>query len=146
MDETIYCGNNRNILGPDIRVGTNYECLRRGIGGALRQPVDPSYMLPYEPIYDTPRLWCGMDEDNLPDGYDAIGIPPQCLSRGWGIGLAINASRARRARTGRKTTRKSRQKRTSKRRKSQKQTSKRRKSHRRTTTKRKKSRRMSRVR
>ena len=122
----IYCGNNGNILGPDIRAGTNYECLRRGIGGALRQPVDPSYMLPYAPLYDTPRIWCGMDEDNLPAGYDAVGVPPQCLSRGWGIGLAINASRARRG--------------TSRRRKTKKQKTKQRKA-RRTKTKQRKARR-----
>ena len=148
----IYCGNNGNILGPDVRAGTNYECLRRGIGGALRQPVDPSYMLPYAPLYDTPKIWCGMDEDNLPAGYDAIGVPPQCLSRGWGIGLAINASRARRVTSRRRKTKKKKTKRRktkqrkarrtkTKRRKSRRTKTKRRKSRRRTKTKRRKSRR-----
>ena len=139
---TTYCGKNRNMLGPTVIQGTNYGCLRRGIGGGLHhRPINPDYLVPYSPLYDLPNLWCGISP-TVPPGYDAMGTPPQCLTKGWGIGMTMAAEQQ--ADTPTAASRQGRSKNVkSRRRKSQKSKTKRRSKSRRKSKRRSKSRRKS---
>jgi hypothetical protein len=90
----IYCGN--NALHPDLlngnkRMGTRYECMKKGIGTGLNLPYDEDFNNPYVAIDDT-KIFCG-DKNILPEGYDRFGNCPQCLQKGVGIGKKIKAER-----------------------------------------------------
>ena len=90
----IYCGNKENftgLLSGTHILGTNYQCLRKGIGIGKNQPYDSSYNSPYEPVDDR-KYYCGNSHD-IPDGtYFAMGSPSKCLSIGVGVGKSIKAS------------------------------------------------------
>lgn len=79
----LFCGNNRNNAN-GRRLGTKYECLRKGIFVGYNMPVDPDYLTPYDPI-DTRKIYCGKKR-RLPNNYDYLGNAPLCLSRGVGLG------------------------------------------------------------
>jgi hypothetical protein len=89
-----YCGNNANfqglITGTHI-VGTNYQCLRKGIGVGKNLPYDESFSGNYTPI-DPRTFYCG-NSDVIPNnmGYFAVGWPAKCLQTGIGIGKARKA-------------------------------------------------------
>ena len=94
----MYCGNNR--LSPQIvidgdRIGTRYECLKKGIGIGKNLPFDPAYAVGYKPI-DKTKIYCGKKK-RKPAGYDRMGSPPACLQIGVGIGKRIRAKQKRRA-------------------------------------------------
>lgn len=85
----IYCGNNLNdpkLKSRTHNIGTNYQCLRKGIGVGINLPYDPAYSRPYRPI-DNRKFYCGKSR-RLPSrsGYFAIGSPSKCLQKGIGIG------------------------------------------------------------
>lgn len=89
-----YCGNNLNypglINGTHI-VGTNYECLRRGIGIGSNLPYDGDYAGLYAPV-DPRKFYCGNDVVLPPaGGYFAQGSPSKCLQIGVGIGKSQRA-------------------------------------------------------
>lgn len=90
----IYCGNNLNYTGltnGTHTLGTNYQCLRKGIGRGLHLPYDPSYNGVYAPV-DNRRYYCG-NSPVLPAGgnHFAIGSPSKCLSVGIGVGKSQRA-------------------------------------------------------
>jgi hypothetical protein len=92
------CTNNRNH--PDLvvglkRIGTRYECLKRGIGLGRNLPFDPSYAVDYDPI-DRTRTYCGL-QNRKPMGYNRMGSPSSCLRTGVGIGRRMRALQGRRA-------------------------------------------------
>ena len=92
----IYCGNNLNdpkLTSGTHNIGTNYQCLRKGIGVGINLPYDPSYSRPYIPI-DNRKFYCGKSR-RLPRGrgYFAIGSPSKCLQKGVGIGKKQIANR-----------------------------------------------------
>jgi hypothetical protein len=92
--DNIYCGN--NALHPDLlngtkRMGTRYECMRKGVGTGLNLPYDEEFNNDYEPIDDR-KIFCG-DRNILPEGYDRFGNAPQCLQKGVGIGKKIKVQR-----------------------------------------------------
>lgn len=91
----VICVNNavdpRLVAGTHI-LGTNYQCLRKGIGRGRNMPIDPAYAGPYVPI-DGRRFYCGTN-DILPPGYFAIGSASKCVSKGIGIGKAQRAAAA----------------------------------------------------
>jgi len=98
----VYCGSNR--LYPQRtghRLGSRYECFRKGIGVGLHLPDDPEYKYPYQPV-DERKLYCG-NAGILPFGYDLMGSPAMCLRRGVGVGKKLKMSRK-----GKKKGRKSR--------------------------------------
>ena len=75
----IYCGNSANYPGlknGSYRIGSNYECLRKGIGIGKNLPYDKNFSLPYKPI-DNRKFYCGKSKI-LPAGYFAIGSPSKC--------------------------------------------------------------------
>ena len=78
----MYCGNNALKLGPNVRQGTPYECLRRGIGLGMHSE-EPS--VPYRPINPS-TIYCG--NGFPPDGKTA-GTPSQCIQKGYGAGLSM---------------------------------------------------------
>jgi len=83
----MYCGNNRlhrNLTNGSVRLGTRYECLKKGIVTGLNMPYDDDYSYDYEPIDDT-KIYCG-NNDQLPENYDMFGNLPACLRKGIGIG------------------------------------------------------------
>jgi hypothetical protein len=88
-----YCGNNGNfpglINGTHV-IGTNYECLRKGVYVGSHLPYDDVYSQPYNPI-DNRRIYCG-NNVNLPPNYFAIGSPSKCLQVGVGIGKVQRAN------------------------------------------------------
>lgn len=93
----IYCGNNLNdpkLTSGTYNIGTNYLCLRKGIGVGINLPYDPSYSRPYRPI-DNRKFYCGKSR-RLPRGrgYFAIGSPSKCLQKGVGIGKKQIANRS----------------------------------------------------
>lgn len=92
----IYCGNNNNYPGLTAgthRLGTNYECLRKGIGVGSHLPYDENYNQPHNPV-DNRRYYCGNDLA-LPvnGGHFAMGSPSKCLAIGIGVGKAQKARR-----------------------------------------------------
>lgn len=92
----IYCGNNLNdprLLNGTHVVGTNYQCLKRGIGIGSSMPYDAAYNGVHAPI-DGRRFYCG----NAPippvaGGYFAVGSPSKCLQVGIGVGKAQASAR-----------------------------------------------------
>ena len=91
----LYCGNNRNdpkITGGTHTIGSNYQCLRKGIGTGLHMPYDPSYTLPHAPI-DGRKYYCG---NQVPPpagrGYFSTGSPSICFRTGVGVGRAQRAA------------------------------------------------------
>ena len=86
-----YCGNNLNFTGlvnGTHIIGTNYQCLRKGIGIGSHLPYDTQYALQHAPI-DGRRFYFG-NAAVLPagGGHFAIGSPSKCLQVGVGIGKA----------------------------------------------------------
>lgn len=93
-----YCGNNANYVGLQngtYVIGSNYECLKKGIGVGLHLPYDKSYTGNYNPI-DNRKYYCGTSIE-IPENSDyfAIGSPSKCLHIGVGVGKIQNASRPR---------------------------------------------------
>ena len=91
----ITCTNNR--LDPELvagitRLGTKYECLRKGIFVGLNLPLDPNYSGIYESI-DRRKIYCG-NKIELPRGYDRFGNTSSCLQVGVGLGKSIKARNA----------------------------------------------------
>ena len=88
----IYCGNSLNftglVTGTHI-IGTNYQCLKKGIGVGLNLPYDRAYTGGYAPI-DNRRFYCGNAQ--MPPGYFAVGSPSKCLQVGVGVGKSRVAS------------------------------------------------------
>tara|TARA_B110000977_G_scaffold199112_1_gene285547 strand:- start:262 stop:795 length:534 start_codon:yes stop_codon:yes gene_type:complete len=87
MAELTYCGNNALYSGLQNnthRIGTIYECLRKGIGTGYHSGIDLEYLNDYEPIDDT-SVYCGTSE-TLPDGYDRFATTGDCLRKGVGVG------------------------------------------------------------
>lgn len=84
----IYCGNNRfEIRGR--RLGTPYECLKKGIGYGLHSDLS-GYNPRYEPIFETPKIYCG---NGPPPDNREQGTPAACLRKGVGVGKKIQFSR-----------------------------------------------------
>ena len=89
-----YCGNNINfpglVAGTHVS-GTNYQCLRRGIGVGYHLPYDAAYAQPHMPI-DQRRFYCGNAPVPPPaGGYFAVGSASKCMQIGVGVGKARKA-------------------------------------------------------
>lgn len=87
----IYCGNSLNfdglLTGTHV-IGSNYQCLRKGIGIGSHIPYDASYAGGYAPIDDR-RFYCGNTAvPPVAGGYFAVGSPSKCLQVGVGVGKA----------------------------------------------------------
>jgi len=91
-----YCGN--NLLSPlleanggSCKIGTLFQCLRKGVGYGLNSPIDLEF-LNYEPIDPPENIYCG-DKTPLPDKYDAFGRRSSCLRKGVGVGKKLRLQR-----------------------------------------------------
>ena len=65
----MYCGNNANnpsLTNGTKVLGTRYGCLQKGKYFGYAQPVDPNFLVPYQPI-DPTRKYCG-NASILPNG------------------------------------------------------------------------------
>lgn len=90
MSIKTYCGNNKafsGLLSGTHVIGTNYQCLQKGIGLGFNKPYDPEYNKPYVPI-DTRKFYCGL-KDKVPKKYFAVGSPSKCLQKGVGVGKKL---------------------------------------------------------
>jgi hypothetical protein len=90
----LYCGNNKldkRLETGTHRIGSNYECLKKGIGTGLHMPYDPSYADPYSAI-DIRKFYCGKMK-KIPREYFDTGSPSICLRTGIGIGLSQRAKK-----------------------------------------------------
>lgn len=94
MSVYIYCGNNLYELNKNnIKLGTRYECLKKGIGKGLSLPVDPKYKGKYKAIIEN-KIYCG-DKLRSPDKSKKLGTPSGCLQKGIGIGKKLKAKKER---------------------------------------------------
>lgn len=88
----MYCGNNANnpslVNGTKV-LGTRYACLKKGKAFGYAQPVDPNFLVPYQPI-DPTKKYCG-NNNILPDGYDRFGNLYECYLKGVGVGKKLKA-------------------------------------------------------
>lgn len=77
--DNFYCGEKR---GSSLRKGSNYECMRKGIGVGSRVKLPRGY----KPETTDPRehLYCG-SKKKAPIGKHR-GSPLQCFRKGFGIG------------------------------------------------------------
>ena len=90
--QKMYCGNNANYTGLATGthfLGTNYQCLRRGIGIGSHLPYDDAFAQQYAPV-DPRRFYCG-NAVALPGGYFATGSPSKCIQVGVGVGKSQRA-------------------------------------------------------
>jgi hypothetical protein len=85
MSSKIYCGNNAYEIG-DRRLGTPYECLRKGIGKGLHLDLK-DYNPNYKAIDET-NTYCGTKQ-TLPSGK-VLGTRTECLRKGIGIGKKLH--------------------------------------------------------
>ena len=92
----IYCGN--NLLSPllqanggDCVIGTNYKCLKKGIGYGINSPIDLEF-INYEPIDQPENIYCG-NNIQLPIRYERFGRRSSCLRKGVGVGKRIKIKR-----------------------------------------------------
>lgn len=91
-ERKIYCGNNKlykGLLTGTHRLGTRYECFRKGYGIGIHQDinVNESNVLRennYEPI-DERKMYCG-NKERLPRGYSFMGNTILCLDKGKRFG------------------------------------------------------------
>ena len=82
----IYCGNNakdRGLIDGSKIMGTRYQCLKKGIGQGLREPI-LEFNDEYEAI-DTTKIFCG-NGDVLPQNKDKLGTQAECLRKGFAVG------------------------------------------------------------
>lgn len=88
----MYCGNNANnpslINGTKV-LGTRYTCLQKGKAFGYAQPIDPNFLVSYQPI-DPTKKYCG-NNNILPDGYDRFGNLYECYLKGVGVGKKLKA-------------------------------------------------------
>ena len=100
--QKLYCGNNakaRELLDGSERLGKPSECIQKGFGAALHQPVhDVAAFLrkfdqPYEKMIE-PQLWYKNAEP--PPGIQRATLP-MAFQRGWGAGTAALARKLRKA-------------------------------------------------
>ena len=71
-------------------MGTRYQCLRKGIGKGLNEPIF-SYTEDYEPI-DPVKVYCG-NGTNLPQDKDRFGTRDECLRKGFAVGQKTRYTR-----------------------------------------------------
>ncbi len=85
------------LLDGTERVGRPSECIQRGFGAALHQPVKDveafvrAHGGPYEKLID-PQLWFKNSEP--PHGMQRATLP-MCFQKGWGSGTAALARKLR---------------------------------------------------
>jgi hypothetical protein len=82
----LYCGNNARdvgLLNGTKILGTRYQCLKKGIGRGLNEPI-LEYNEEYEALDDI-KLFCG-NGTTLPAGKDRLGTRGECLRKGFAIG------------------------------------------------------------
>lgn len=91
----MYCGNDLNfpgLLDGTHFLGTNYQCLRKGIGVGSHLPYDSAYASPHAPV-DGRKFYCGNDAvPPVAGGYFGVGSPSKCLAIGIGVGKAQRAA------------------------------------------------------
>lgn len=92
MDD-YFCGKHKIR---DVPMGTNYECMRKGVGVGSRVKLPRGYI----PESRDPRksLYCG-DKSRAPYGKHR-GSPYECFQKGFGIGKKLQVGRRGRYRGG----------------------------------------------
>jgi hypothetical protein len=91
-----YCGNNLSfpgLISGTHTLGTNYQCMKRGIGVGSNLPYDTSFAGGYVPV-DPRKFYCG-NAVALPvaGGHFAVGSPSKCMQIGVGVGKAQRAGK-----------------------------------------------------
>ena len=108
----ISCSNNKlakDVLSGLKRIGTRYECLRKGFGeGYYNGKSDTDYTEVYEPI-TIDKFYCGT-KLKLPKKYNRFGTLPDCLRKGWTIGMQKKQKESKKKSIRKKSTKKSKKK------------------------------------
>jgi hypothetical protein len=81
--QEIYCGNNLYDVA-NKRIGTPYECLKKGVGQGYRS--DLSNFNPRYQAIITDNMYCGTGP---PPVGKVMGTPTACLRKGVGIGKKL---------------------------------------------------------
>ena len=85
------------LLDGSERVGRPSECIQRGFGDALHQPVEDveafvrTHGGPYEKLID-PQLWF---KNKAPPPCVQRATLPMCFQKGWGAGTTAPARKLR---------------------------------------------------
>ncbi|ADO00429.1 hypothetical protein WIV_gp086 [Wiseana iridescent virus] len=82
----LYCGNNsreRGLVDGTKVLGTRYQCLKKGIGRGLKEPIF-TWSDEYSPIEEV-KVFCG-NGDVLPQNKDRFGTRDECLRKGFAVG------------------------------------------------------------
>ena len=87
MSRQIYCGNNLHEVG-NRRIGTPYECLRKGIGQGLN--LDLTGFNPNYQAIVADNTYCGT---GTPPAGKKMGTSTSCLRKGVGIGKKLQYDR-----------------------------------------------------
>ena len=85
--QQIYCGNNLYEVG-NRRIGTPYECLKKGVGQGLNSDLtgfNPNYR-----AIIADNTYCGT---GAPPAGKQRGTPTSCLRKGVGIGRKLQYER-----------------------------------------------------
>lgn len=85
--QQIYCGNNLYEVG-NRRIGTPYECLKKGVGQGRH-----SDLAGFNPNYQAiiaDNTYCGT---GAPPAGKQLGTPMSCLRKGFGIGKKLQYER-----------------------------------------------------
>lgn len=93
MTRNIYCGNNLlnvNVTNGTKRMGTRYECFKKGIGAGFHKELDQTTIQNYNQYEsaDPTKIYCGTKQGaRIPPGYTRLGTPTECLRKGFGVGV-----------------------------------------------------------
>jgi len=82
MTQSVYCGNNYYSLNSTTRLGTSYECMRKGVGVGLNLDLT-NYEPRYRPIVPN-TTFCGLGRS--PPGRKK-GSAGDCFRKGVGVGI-----------------------------------------------------------
>ena len=88
MSRQIYCGNNLYEVGGNTRIGTPYECLKKGIGQGLN--LDLTGFNPNYQAIIPDNTYCGT---RVPPAGKQMGTPMSCLRKGVGLGRKLQYDR-----------------------------------------------------
>ena len=86
-----YCGSDLLVPEEYDRMGTRFQCLKKGIGIGMAMPNaqrDAIINRPPTLIGPRPNVYCG-NGDVLPPNYTSLGNPYQCLRKGVGAGMRL---------------------------------------------------------
>ena len=92
MVKKSYCGTDNVLPKGYTEFGTNYDCLRKGVGAGIAVTEDKIQKTGQIRIKQVKpkkkKKYCGKKQ-TLPQNYDKKGNRYDCLKKGFGIGIMV---------------------------------------------------------